>query len=296
MERYTFSLGSVPPLGYKTTLCLGTFDGFHRGHQSLLFAARKAAEGDVAVLLFDQNPALFFSNNKSQKVLTSLDDKSRLLESKGCNILYVIHVDQAFFKLSPQEFIDEVLRPLEVSRLVMGSDYTFGAEGKGTPELLSRFFKTEVVPLLNENGKKISTQSLIKEIEAGDVSEAAKELGRPYQIVGKVIHGFENGRKIGFPTANLYLAAPYVLPKNGVYLGLCYVRGIPHKALINVGINPTVGLLKEPVVECYLDDLDEDIYGETLYCEFLLHIRDEITFPTLDGVKEQIKKDLKYLG
>jgi riboflavin kinase / FMN adenylyltransferase len=296
MQRYTFSLGTIPPLGYKTTLCLGTFDGFHRGHQSLLFAARKKAEGDVAVLLFDQNPSLFFSSNKSEKVLTSLDDKSRLLESKGCDILYVIHVDKAFFQLSPEDFIAEVLKPLEPSLLVMGSDYTFGAGGKGTPELLAHSFATEVVPLLNENGSKISTQSLIKEIEAGQVAEAEKELGRPYQIVGKVVHGYENGRTIGFPTANLLLAAPYVLPKNGVYMGLCYVRGLPYKALINVGVNPTVGLLKEPVVECYLKGLDEDIYGETLYCEFLLHIRDEITFPNLDGVKEQIKKDLKYLG
>ncbi|MBR4812030.1 MAG: riboflavin kinase, partial [Bacilli bacterium] len=104
-----------------------------------------------------------------------------------------------------------------------------------------------------------------------------------------------NGHKIGFPTANLEMSLPYLLPKSGVYLGLFYLRGVPHKAIINVGKNPTVGLLKHPVVESYIKDVDEDLYGEYVYIAFLRRIRDEIKFNSLEELKAQLENDKKEL-
>ena len=153
-----------------------------------------------------------------------------------------------------------------------------------------------VVPLCEIGGIKVSTQSIISFLKEGNLRQANAFLGRPYQLVGKVVRGFQNGRKIGFPTANLALDAPYVLPKSGVYLGLCYVDGLPYKSLINIGANPTVGLLKQNIVECYLEGLDKDIYGSRLYVDFLSYVREEKKFDSLQDLEAQILIDRRLLS
>jgi riboflavin kinase/FMN adenylyltransferase len=295
METYRFSFGEVPPLGYKTTLCLGTFDGVHLGHQALLLEGRKIAEGDLAVLCFEDNPSHYFGNGKSPLVLTSLEDKERLFEAAGVSLLYLLHLDEGFFAHTPEEFMDQVLTALAPAHLVVGEDYRFGKDAKGDPSTLAKKFPTTVVPLRSLDGEKVSTQRIISFLKEGSLSKANAALGRPYQLVGKVVPGFQNGRKMGFPTANLDLLAPYVLPKAGVYLGACYVHGVPYKALINIGDNPTLGLLKESIVECYLDGFHEDIYGARIYCEFIAYIRGEMKFRNLDELEKQMKKDRRYL-
>lgn len=296
METYRFSFGEVPPLGAKTTLCLGTFDGVHRGHQALLLEAKKIAEGDVGVLCFDENPSRYFPTGKSLKVLTSLEDKERLFALQGVSMLYLLHLDPRFFDHSAEEFMNQVLAPLSPAHLVVGEDYTFGKGAEGTVDTLKKRFSTTIVPLREIGGVKISTQSIVSFLQEGNLRQANAFLGRPYQLVGKVVKGFQNGRKIGFPTANLALDAPYVLPKSGVYLGICYVHGIPYKSLINIGANPTVGLLKESIVECYLEGLDEEIYGSRLYVEFLSYVRDEKKFASLQELENQILVDRRLLS
>jgi riboflavin kinase/FMN adenylyltransferase len=295
MESYLFNVGEVPPLKDKLTLCLGNFDGIHRGHQALILEARKEADGPLGVLLFDDNPARYFPNGKSARVLTSLEDKKRHFAALGVDVAYVIHIDQAFFGLSKDAFIRQVLAPLKPKRLVVGADYSFGEKAAGGLEDLRKLFPVTSVPLLNEYGQKISTQSIIRAIEKGEIARANSELGYPYEISGVVGHGYENGRKLGFPTANLVLSIPYVYPQDGVYLALIYLRGIPHKALVNVGKNPTIGLLKEPVIECYLSDLKEMIYGETLYVDFLKKLRDEVKFASREALEAQMEKDKEAL-
>jgi riboflavin kinase/FMN adenylyltransferase len=295
MKRYVFSLGEVPPLSSKLTLCLGNFDGVHRGHQLLVLEARKRSEGDVGVLLFDQSPSVFFPSKKSSSVLTSLEDKCVRFASLGVDVIYIIHVSQDFFALSPAEFIQKVLAPLKPAALVVGTDYTYGAEAAGNLASLEKAFPVFSVPLLEEEGHKISTQSIIKEIGRGDLGEANAELGYPYQVKGTIAHGLANGRKIGFPTANLALEVPYVLPKAGVYLGVGYLRGKAFKSLINVGNNPTVGVLKHPLIEAYLDGFAGEAYGETLYLEFDRFLREEKKFASLDELRQAIENDKKVL-
>ena len=295
MKRYVFSLGEVPPLSSKLTLCLGNFDGVHRGHQSLIFEARKRSEGDVGVLLFDQNPSVFFPSEKSPAVLNSLDDKCVRFSGLGVDVAYIVKVSAAFFALSPEEFIEKVLAPLKPSALVVGTDYTYGAKAEGNLASLQKSFSVYPVDLLEEEGHKISTQSIIKEIQKGDLKEANAELGYPYQVKGRIAHGLENGRKIGFPTANLALDVPYALPKAGVYLGVAYLRGRPYRSLINVGNNPTIGLLKHPIIEAYLSGFEGEAYGETLYLEFDSFLREEKKFANLDELRLAIEEDKKAL-
>jgi riboflavin kinase/FMN adenylyltransferase len=295
MEQTLFSLGEIPSLSPKLTLCLGNFDGVHLGHQALIQKAQQVTEGDVGVLLFDQNPAQFFPNGKSLSVLTSLEDKCRLFASYGVERSYIVKVSRAFFALSPEDFIADVLSPLKPEILVVGSDYSFGKNAAGNLPLLKKHFRVEEVPLLEREGKKISTQAIIKAIQEGKIQEANAELGRPYEVHGLIAHGLENGRKIGFPTANLHLSTPYVLPKAGVYLGIAYLRGIAHRTLINVGKNPTIGVLSHPIIEAYLEHFQGEAYGETLYLDFLSFVREEKKFATLDELQAQIERDKQSL-
>lgn len=277
------------------TLCLGNFDGMHRGHQSLFLRAKEESEGPVAALLFDKNPADILDNGKSHYIITSLEDKIRFLNSFGFDDVYIVTISSSFFALSPSSFMKQVIKPINPSLLVVGEDYSFGYMARGKAQDLSAYYKTIICPLLKDSLGKISSQEIIASIKEGKIEEANYALGRNYEIVGKVGHGLQNGRKIGFPTANLVLSIPYALPKDGVYLGLGYSRGLVYKALINIGLNPTIGLLKHPSIECYLKELDHDIYDETLYIDFSSRLRDEHKFGSLEELKRQIQKDLSSL-
>jgi riboflavin kinase / FMN adenylyltransferase len=280
---------------FASTICLGNFDGFHRGHQKLVIDATLASQGPCAVLLFDENPADFIKNGKSHSVISSLEDKIRLLRRLRVDIVYVVHVDQAFFDLSAEEFIADYLLPLHIKKAVVGSDFRFGKGAKGTPEDLEKHFEVLIEGLAKDRGGKISTSRIKILLEKGKIEEANGLLGRDYEIHGKVIHGLHNGTKLGFPTANIDLKIPYVLPKSGVYEGLAFVNGIPHQALVNIGTNPTIGVLTHPSVEVYLDGFSGDLYGETLYLDFVSFMRDEIVFDGLEALKAQLEKDKKRL-
>jgi len=280
---------------FVDTICLGNFDGFHRGHQQLVIDATLKSEGRCGVLLFDRNPADFINNGKSKRVISSLEDKIRILEKLRIDVLYVVHVDKAFFELSADDFIERYLLPIHVKQVFVGKDFRFGKGAKGTPEVLKKYFEVEVESLAADKNEKISTRRIITLLEEGKIEEANELLGRNYEITGKVVHGLHNGTKLGFPTANMELSVPYVVPKNGVYEGLVFVNGLPHRALVNVGINPTIGVLKNATVEVYIDNFSGDVYGKTLYLDFLERIRDEITFTSLDELKNQLQKDKMWL-
>jgi riboflavin kinase/FMN adenylyltransferase len=291
MEKVYLDYHKVVGKSHKLTLLLGNFDGLHRGHLELVIAGKKATEGDLGVLLFDKNPADFFLNGKSHSVLTSLDDRLRLFEGQKLEVAYILKIDKAFFDLSPEDFIEKILKPLQPERIIVGTDYTFGKDAAGSDDLLKKAFAVDEVSLLDYEGKKVSTQRIIADLASGDLASANGQLGRDYEIHGTIAHGYENGRKMGFPTANLSFSTPYALPKNGVYLGLAYLRGRPYQTLINVGINPTIGLLKKPKVECYLEGFSGEAYGETLYVTFNKRLRDEMVFKSLDDLRAQMEKD-----
>ena len=269
-------------------LLLGNFDGLHLGHQTLIEKAKE--EGDPFVLLLDPS----FKKDDAHKVLTTLTDKIRLFARYGVSHIFVLRTGPSFFELSKDDFISLVLKRLNPPALVVGEDYSFGFKGEGTAFDLKRSFPTFALPLLEKDGKKIGTTLIKNLILEGKVSEAASFLGRPYEIKGEIQHGFQNGRKINFPTANL-LPNEYVLPRKAVYCGYAFLRGNCYKSIINVGDAPTVGKLKQNIVEAYLDGFEGDCYGETLYLNFVSFLREERKFEDLETLKEELQINLKEM-
>ena len=298
-------LENEKPIIKNATLLLGDFDGVHLGHQSLV---KKAKEFDepIGALLFDVDPVFFLDNGKTKKVLSSLEERIELLSSYGVEIFYVIasygveifyviHTTKEFLSLSPEDFMKDVLLPLKPARLIVGSDYRFGKRAQGDAETLKNLFEVEVVSLLQDNGSKIASRDIKTKIEEGDIEKATSLLGHPFQITGIVQEGFHNGRKIGFPTINLALEVPYVLPRSGVYLSKVTLEGKTYSAITNVGTNPTVGELLEPIVESHLDGFEGESYGKEASILFYAYLREETKFASLEDLGLQLEKDMASL-
>lgn len=292
MERILLPFGKEVRGPGGGTILLGTFDGVHLGHQALVLKARMEGPDPISALLFDKNPAEVLPIGKRKEVLTSMEDKVRLLRGLGVERFYLLSPTLDYMGLPAEEFLGKVLLPLAPRALAFGEDYRFGKEAKGTPSLLREHFPTIESPLLELEGGKVSTQRIGSLLEEGDVVGARRLLGRPYEIQGKVVPGLRNGHRLGFPTMNLSLSAPYLLPKEGVYFSLAHRLGKIYRAIVNVGRNPTIGVLKERKVEAHLLDYpEEEGYGGTLYVEFLSFMREEKTFAGLDGLRKQLEMD-----
>ena len=284
MEIIRFTLDQMPEKETNLSLALGTFDALHKGHQKVFLETALGAEGTSAALLFahpyEKGPSI-----------CSLEDKIRLLGQMRLDALYILENDESLFEMDASSFIEKVLRPLGTKRVVIGDDFRFGKGKGGGIEELKAAFVTDVVPLLEESGEKVSSSLVKAKIEKGKVDDLPTLLGRRYEISGSVVPGSQNGRKIGFPTINLALSFDYVLPKGGVYVGIAYLSGIAHKAIINVGVNPTVGGLASPRVEAHLLDYAGDAYGKRAYISFYRFLREEKRFDNLDDLRVQLEFD-----
>lgn len=294
MKTILLDYKNLPDIDKELSLCLGYFDGVHLGHQKLIKEAREATKGRLGVLTFDNSVSFFLDNNKSKRVLTSLDDRFKIIDRLGVDCYFVMHIDKDFLSLSAEDFID-ILKKMNVKNVYVGSDYKFGQNRSGDHYLLKKHFNTTVVELLSENNEKVSTQEIINLIESGDIKEANRLLGHNYVISGSVSHGKGIGQQIGFPTMNVSMTTSYVYPRFGVYKTIAYISNVPHSAIANVGVNPTVNG-KEVSVEVHLPGYTKSVYGESVSIEFLDFIRPEIKFNTIDELKAQIENDVKGLG
>lgn len=284
METLRFTLSSLPEKEENLSLALGNFDGCHKGHQRLFVETSLHAKGVAA--------ALFFSSPfQKGPYLSNVEDKVRYALVSRLDRLYVLENEASLFELTPEEFIQKVLLPLGTKRVVVGEDFRFGKGGLGTPKTLEDYFDVDIVPLLYQEERKVSSSSIKEFLSLGQVGKAREYLGRSYEISGKVVTGLHNGEKLGYPTANIGLSFDYLLPRPGVYAGFIYIGGIAHKAMINVGDNPTIGKLDHPIVEVHILDYDEDCYGRFVYVGFLAHIREEIKFASLEELKKQLRVD-----
>ena len=273
------------------SLILGYFDGVHLGHQYLIREARKHAKHPLAILTFDKPVSSLIKNGKKSDVLTSLDDRFKMISKLGVDYYYLFHIDEDFLKLGSLKFI-ELLKKLNVREVFAGEDFRFAKDRAGDINLLKDYFDVHVIDLLKENGEKISSQEIKELIELGRIEEANKLLGHNYQMCGSLISGKGIGRKIGFPTINLKMADHYVLPRFGVYKTIAYLDGVPHLAITNVGVNPTVDMGNIPTIESHLKEYDEKEYSSVMI-EFLEFIRPEIKFSSLEELKSQIESDTK---
>ena len=290
MQIVEFKYPNVPTNTEDLIVCLGFFDGIHLGHQSIFKKARK--EGyKVAAFTFDNTPAYVVGKINENLCLTSIADKVEYLEELDVDILYLMHFDLEAANLTKDQFIEDILKPINPKKIYCGEDYSFGARGEGNAQYLSLFFDVVVVPFEKKDGIKISSRDIKKLIQTHKISKANDLLGRPYRINGLVVGGAHRGRSIDFPTANLKLDYPYVFPDFGVYMGYAEVYGKRYKAIINVGTHPTVIPLYKPIIEVHIIDFDGNIYGKDIFVEFIDYIRSEKKFASLEELKVQLEKD-----
>jgi len=267
-----------------TAICLGGFDGIHKGHKALFDQAK--THGKWGTLLFDRN-------TKGNENLTTQIEKIRLIEECGADYIVIAEFSERFSKRTPEEFVDFLENILKVSHIVCGYDYRFGYMAKGDAKMLKELcMKAEVTILeaVMQQDKPIKSTDIRCLIKNGNIMSANKLLGYNYTISGKVEKGLGNGRKMGFPTANIAYTEEKLLPSDGVYYG----KMLGKNALINVGKNPTFDARRR-TVEVHIPDFSKDIYGEFVRVEFLEKIRDDIKFDSIDNLIMQINKDIDYV-
>lgn len=292
MKTILVDYKNIEPRFESLSMCLGYFDAVHLGHQKLIKYARKNAKNLLGLLTFDKPVSSIIKNGKSQEVITSLDDRFKIISKLGVDYYYVFKIDEAFTKLSDLEFV-ELLKKMNVKEVFVGKDFRYGKDHKGSIYTLQDYFEVHVVDIKNIGEKKISSESIKNLIKNGEVKNASKLLGRNYSITGSIVEGNHIGRTIGFPTINLKLSDNYVLPKFGVYKTICYVDNVPHVAIANVGVKPTIKEENNPNIEVHLKDLKGEIKGDVIILEFVDFVREEKKFASLDELKNQIQKDIK---
>jgi riboflavin kinase/FMN adenylyltransferase len=297
--------GVIPSLPNGAVVAVGTFDGVHRGHQTVLSELRRQAdelECPAVVVTFDRHPATVVRPQSAPRLLTALGQRLELLAGAGVDHVHVVRFDEDRSLESPDEFVREIVVGTWHARgTVQGEDFHFGHRRRGNLAWLhdagARYgFKVAAVPMLVDDGtgQIVSSDAIRRALQGCDLDSATRELGRLHEIHGVVEHGDERGRTIGFPTANVAVAGDIQLPADGVYAGW-YHRpdGSVHRAAINIGRRPTFyaenGLL---LVEAHLLDFDGDLYEEHARVQLETWLRGETRFGSIDDLKAQLVRDV----
>ena len=282
------------------SLAVGFFDGIHKGHQEVINSAKNAADKlsiQTAVMTFDPHPSQLFSG-KNVGYITPLEEKVRVLESLGVDVLFIVNFDWQLAGLSPEKFIDIFIKGLGVKHVTAGFDFTFGSKGSGTmkdmQELSEGSYDTTVISkVICDDEDKVSSTKIRQLLSEGNVEEASALLGRPFRTFGEVVHGEKRGRLLGFPTANIETAEEHVVPANGVYAVRCLIDGQWYNGVCNMGVKPTFHNPEHriPIAEVHVLDVDMDLYGQQLAIDWLYRIRSEQKFDSFEALKAQIGKD-----
>lgn len=281
-------------------LALGFFDGVHLAHQEVIKTAKQESiqrQIPLAVMTFNQHPKIIYGgiDPKEYKYLSTIERKIELMKDLKADILYIVNYTYSFGHQSPQEFVDNYIVGLSAEVVVAGFDYTYGKVDIANMKTLpghsqGRFDIVEVGQMINHNSKIGSTR--IKQyLEDGQVALANEDLGYIYQNYGIVIHGKKVGRTLGYPTANIQVDHPQLIPGTGVYAVKILVKDQWYMGAASIGYNITLYDEFNLSVEVYILDFDEFIYGEFIRVEWYHRLRGEIKFDSLEGLIEQLRKD-----
>jgi riboflavin kinase/FMN adenylyltransferase len=247
--------------------------------------------GSDTVLTFEPHPLRVVRPEAAPKLLTSLEAKAELIGELGVDEVVVIPFDQGFAHQNPQEFIDHILvECLQATHVSVGENFRFGHRAAGDPAGLAADgrFETRVVPLVEVEGEIVSSSHIRGLVLAGEVEIAARFLGAPFQLRGEVVKGDQRGRTLGFPTANLVPDEALVCPGHGIYAA----RTPEACAAVSIGVRPTFGTGRALLVEAYLLDWDQDLYGRELRIDFLARLRGERRFDSPEALIEQMRIDV----
>jgi len=279
-------------------LTIGNFDGVHRGHQAMLSRLCEAAEDlrlPPAVLTFDPHPREFFARDAAPPRLNTLRQKLDVFRAFGIASTIVARFDARLASLTPVEFIDDVLvKKLNVRWVLVGDDFRFGKGRAGDLAVLrahARTFSVEGMRTIAVSGERASSTAIREALAAGDLTRAEALLGRPYSLSGRVAHGDKLGRNLGFPTANIALRQRPAL--SGIFAVRVYGLGNgAHSGVASLGVRPTIKENAKPLLEVFVFDFDETIYGRRVTVEFLHKLRDEEKYDDLDALTHQIRADV----
>ncbi len=288
---------------------IGNFDGVHLGHKAVLDQLADKAHAlsvPALVMIFEPQPQEFFAPEKVPARLTRLREKLRALDLDQVNRVLCVRFDARFAAISAAEFVQGILVDgLGVRYVVVGDDFRFGHARQGDFQFLQASgrqhgFEVGRRDTFSTDGARVSSSRVRYALERGDLEGAARLLGYVFNMTGRVAHGDKRGRTIGYPTANIYLHRRSV-PLQGVFaVRVAGVDQQPLAGVANVGVRPTVGGLRLPILEVHLFDFNGDIYGRHVRVDFLHRIREEKRFASLDELKAQIRGDeqeaREYLG
>ncbi len=266
-------------------VAIGTFDGVHLGHQAVIDDAD-------TVLTFDPHPLEVLHPAALPKLIMPFSVKRDVIDGLGVDELVVIPFDQEFAHRSAEDFIEHVLvERLGATKVSVGENFRFGAKAKGDPAMLESRdeFETRVVPLVEVDGETVSSTRIRALVAAGDMAGARHCLGAPFMVEGVVVKGDQRGRELGFPTANFVPDDRLAIPGHGVYAA--FADGVP--AAVNVGVRPTFESGRGVLIETYLIDRDEDLYGRTLRVAFVERLRGEKRFPDVGDLVAQMQRDVE---
>lgn len=282
-----------------SAIALGKFDGIHRGHRLLLdkIIEKKKMGYKAVVFTFDISPLSFFSK-KVIPGLTTREEKRRIFELLGIDVLVELPLNEKTAATSPEKVITQFLvSGLGMKYIVAGEDLSFGDKGKGNVELLQRLSKEydydmDIVQKLYIDEYEVSSTVIREQVTKGNMPLVEKLIGVPYCIIGEVVHGKKLGRTIGMPTVNQLPDMNKLLPPNGVYYSTVSVEGRHYKSITNIGCKPTVSNSNQMGVETYLYDFDGDLYGKDVRVKLLEFKRPEMRFKGIDELKAQMEADL----
>lgn len=294
------------PVTQPIALTIGNFDGVHRGHQAMLDRLKQVANqrGLLAcAMTFEPHPRELLTPAQAPARLTSLREKLALMAASGLDQVQICQFNPSFAKMEAEQFVRQILlQTLNIRWLLVGDDFRFGARRKGDTALLqhmltdSKQAELAIMPPILLDGMRISSTSVRQALQSGDLDLATQLLGRPYSISGRVVHGEKLGKQIGFPTANIQLKHTPP-PLSGIFVvearrasntaGTETIRGVA-----SLGVRPTVAEHGRPILEVYLLDFDEEIYGQQLQIDFLKKLRDEEKFPDMNTMIRQIERDV----
>lgn len=279
---------------------IGKYDGMHIGHQQILDTLKaESARLDVPslVILSEPQPEEFFAGASAPPRLNHFQDKVNYLQSQRVDAVYRLPFNLEISQQSPEAFVEHcLLQGLGMKALVIGEDFRFGRNREGDVALLQKLglqhgFGVIAVRHRVESDERVSSTLIRQCLQQGDCERVQRMLGRPYSISGKVVHGRQLGRELGYPTANVELLCNK-LPMTGIFVVQVAHRGAVHQAVASMGYNPTVNAGETASLEVYLLDFDGDLYGETIDVRFLHKLRDEKKFESLELLKRQIASDV----
>lgn len=287
-----------------TVVTIGTFDGVHVGHRKIIRRLIEIGNNEglePTILTFFPHPRMVVQNDSDLKLINSIGERVMILEKTGIKNLIVHPFTMEFSRLEARAFVENILlKKLHAKKIVIGYDHRFGRNRSADINDLKEFgvelgFEVEEISKQDIEEVAVSSTKIRNALNEGNMKKANSYLGNPFMLTGKIVHGKKLGKRLGFPTANLFIEENYkLIPKNGVYIVHSIIDEKNFFGMMNIGTNPTVSEGNKQSIETHFFDLDKDLYGKTLQINLLERIREEEKFSSFEKLSAAMENDKRF--